>query len=75
MTIGERCKPKPGGKSGYLRVDTVHQGDKNGEKEVYHINTVDEGVQWEVVGAVEKITDYYLIPLLQKIIDSILTGL
>ncbi len=69
-TIGERCKPEPEGKPGYLRVDTVHQGDKNGEKGVYHINTVDEVIQWEVVGAVEKITDCHLIPLLQKIIAS-----
>lgn len=30
--IGERCKPEPGGKPGYLRVDTVHQGDRDGEK-------------------------------------------
>jgi len=42
----------------------VHQGDRDGEKRVYHINTVDEVVQWEVVGAVEKITDEHLIPLL-----------
>jgi len=69
-TIGERCKPEPRGKPGYLRVDTVHQGDKNGEKGVYHINTVDEVVQWEVAGAAEKITDCHLIPLLQKIIGS-----
>jgi len=69
-TIGERCKPEPGGKPGYLRVDTVHQGDRDGEKGVYHINTVDEVVQWEVVGAVEKITDCHLIPLLQKIIAN-----
>ena len=69
-TIGERCKPEPEGKPGYLRVDTVHQGDKNGEKGVYHINTVDEVIQWEVVGAVEKITDKYLLPLLGKLITS-----
>jgi len=68
--IGERCKPEPGGKSGYLRVDTMHQGDRDGEKGVYHIYTVDEVVQWEVVGAVEKITDEQLIPLLGKIIGS-----
>ena len=31
--IGERCKPEPGGKPGYLRVDTLlHQGDRDGEK-------------------------------------------
>ena len=68
--IGERCKPEPGGKPGYLRVDTVHQGDRDGQKGVYHINTVDEVVQWEVVGAAEKITDCHLIPLLEKIIAS-----
>jgi hypothetical protein len=25
--IGVRRKPEPGGRPGYLRVDTVHQGD------------------------------------------------
>ena len=47
----------------------MHQGDRDGEKGVYHINTVDEVVQW-VVGAVEKITDCHLIPLLKKLISS-----
>jgi len=68
--IGKRCKPEPGGKPGYLRVDAEHQGDRDGEKGFYHINIIDEVVQWEVVGAVEKITDEHLIPLLVKIIDS-----
>jgi len=68
--IGERCKPEPGGKPGYLRVDTMHQGDRDGQKGVYHINTVDEIVQWEVAGAAEKITDTHLLPLLGKIIVS-----
>jgi len=68
--IGERCKPEPGGKPGYLRVDTMHQGDRDGQKGVYHVNTVDEIVQWEVAGAAEKITDTHLLPLLGKIIAS-----
>jgi len=68
--IGERCKPEPEGKPGYLRVDTMHQGDQDGKKGVYHINTVDEIVQWEVAGAAAKITEEYLIPLLEKIIAS-----
>ena len=67
-TIGQRCKPQPQGKPGYLRVDTLHQGDQKGQKGVYHINTVDEVIQWEVIGATEKITDKYLLPLLEKII-------
>jgi len=32
VPIGIRCRPDPGGKPGYLRVDTVHQGDLNGVK-------------------------------------------
>jgi transposase InsO family protein len=68
--IGERCKPEPEGRPGYLRVDTLHQGDKDGQKGVYHVNTVDEIVQWEVAGAAEKITEEYLLPLLEKIIAS-----
>ena len=69
-TIGERCKPEPEGRPGYLRVDTMHQGDKDGQKGAYHVNTVDEIVQWEVAGAAEKITDTHLLPLLEKIIAS-----
>lgn len=42
VRIGERRKPNPQGRPGYLRVDTVHQGDRDGERGVYHINTIDE---------------------------------
>jgi hypothetical protein len=42
VAIGERRKPDPRGRPGYLRVDTVHQGDLDGDKGVYHINAVDE---------------------------------
>ena len=48
--IGVRRKPEPGGRPGYLRVDTVHQGDQDGVKGVYYMNLVDEVTQWEVVG-------------------------
>jgi len=47
INIGERCKPQPNGKPGFLRVDSVHQGDKDGKKGVYHINAVDEVTQWD----------------------------
>ena len=40
--LGERRQPQPNGLPGYLRVDTVHQGDLDGVKGVYHINAVDE---------------------------------
>ena len=42
IPIGERRKPQPGGMPGYLRIDTVHQGDQDGRKGLYHINAVDE---------------------------------
>jgi len=66
--IGERRKPEPEGKPGYLRVDTVHQGDRDGEKGVYHINTIDEVTQFEFIGACEKISEAYLIPVLERLI-------
>ncbi len=53
--IGERRKPNPNGQPGYLRVDTVHQGDLDGIKGVYHINAVDEVTQFQCVFSVEHI--------------------
>lgn len=64
--IGKRCKPEPDGKTGYLRVDTVHQGDHGGQKGVYHIDFVDEVTQWQVVLAVEGISEQFLLPVLKE---------
>jgi hypothetical protein len=58
--IGERVKPESHGLPGQIRIDTVHQGDQNGHKGVYHINAVDEVIQWEVVVSVERITEKHL---------------
>ena len=41
MGIGERRRPDPRGRPGFLRVDTVHPGDWDGAKGVYPINAVD----------------------------------
>ena len=60
VPIGERRKPDPRGEPGYLRVDTVHQGDLAGNKGVYHVNLVDEVTQFEVVVATEKIGEYFM---------------
>jgi len=70
VAIGERRKPRPGGRPGYLRVDTVHQGDLDGVKGMYHINAVDEVTQWQVVGAVPAITQTYLEPVLRAILGQ-----
>ena len=68
VKIGERARPDPGGRPGYIRVDTVHQGDSNGEKGVYHINAVDEVTQWEILASVERISEYYLEPVLESML-------
>jgi transposase InsO family protein len=68
VSIGERRKPDPQGRPGYLRVDTVHQGDLDGIKGVYHINAVDEVTQWQVVAATEQISEAYLLPVLAQML-------
>jgi len=70
VKIAERARPDPRGRPGYIRVDTVHQGDWNEEKGVYHINAVDEVTQWEIVASVEKISEYYLEPILENMLAS-----
>ena len=68
VSIGERRKPDPRGRPGYIRIDTVHQGDQDGVKGVYHINAVDEVTQWEVVGSVEQISEAFLLPALARLL-------
>ena len=68
IAIGERRRPEPGGRPGFLRVDTVHQGDWDGAKGVYHINAVDAVTQWQVVGCVSKISEAYLLPVLEAVL-------
>jgi transposase InsO family protein len=71
VSIGERRRPDPQGRPGYLRVDTVHQGDDlDGSKGVYHINAVDEVTQWEVVGAAPQISEAWLIPVLEAMLSQ-----
>jgi hypothetical protein len=75
IAIGERRRPDPGGRPGYLRVDTVHQGDGDGHKGVYHINAVDEVTQWEVVGCSERISEQQLAPVLEAILHQFPFGI
>ncbi len=70
VQIGERKKPAPNGQPGFLRLDTVHQGDQPnaGEKGVYHINAVDEVTQWQVAGSTPRISEAYLEPVLENML-------
>ena len=67
--IGERKKPRANGEPGFIRIDTVHQGDQDKQKGVYHINAVDEVTQFEVVCTVEKISELYLMPAIEQLLD------
>jgi transposase InsO family protein len=70
VPIGERRKPRPDGRPGFIRVDSVHQGDLDKEKGVYHVNLVDETEQWEIVVCVEGISEYFLLPALEAALAS-----
>ena len=71
VQIGVRQRPEPGGRPGFVRVDTVHQGDRDGEKGIYVINLVDEVIQFEHIGAVAKITEAFLIPVLEELLVTL----
>jgi transposase InsO family protein len=64
VPIGETMKPKANNMPGSLRIDTVHQRD------VYHINCVDEITQWEIVVCVPQISEAYLKPALEELLDQ-----
>lgn len=70
VPIGERRAPTPNNRPGYVRVDSVHQGDQDGIKGVYHINAVDCVTQYEGVATCEKISEAFLIPVLATLLQS-----
>lgn len=70
ITIGERRKPDPQGRPGFLRIDTVHQGDWDGVKGVYHINAIDAVTQWQVVGCVGRISEQFVLPVLEAMLHQ-----
>lgn len=67
--IGARRAPVPEGRPGFIRVDSVHQGDLDGIKGVYLINAVDSVTQFQFVAAVERISEHYLLPVLAALLE------
>jgi len=67
-SIGVRKAPRPDGRAGFIRVDTVHQGDLDGVKGVYHITCVDAVCQWQIEACVQGISEAFLLPVLELII-------
>ena len=68
--IGVRRAPRPEGRIGFVRIDTVHQGDLDGVKGVYHITCVDEVSQWQVEACVQGISEAYLMPVLELVMEQ-----
>jgi len=68
VPIGTRRAPQPDGVPGYIRIDSVHQGDLDGIKGVYHINAVDCETQMQFVATCEKISEAYLLPVIWQLL-------
>ena len=53
-----------------MRVDTVHQGDLDGIKGLYHLNLVDEVTQFQFIGSVEHVHAACLAPVLDALLRA-----
>jgi transposase InsO family protein len=67
-TIGVRKAPAPEGRPGFIRIDSVHQGDFDGVKGLYHINAVDCVTQWQVVASVQTICEAHLLSVIEQML-------
>jgi transposase InsO family protein len=70
VPIAVRRAPTPDGRPGYIRIDSVHQGDQDGAKGVYHINAVDVVTQFELVATCERLSEAYLLPVLRELLEG-----
>ena len=70
VPIGQRRAPQPNGAPGYIRIDSVHQGDQDGVKGVYHLNAVDCVTQFQLVATCEKISEASLLPVIRQLLEG-----
>ena len=64
IPIGLTQPPQNFGKPGSIRIDSVSQ------KDVYHINSADEIIQWEIVFCVPQLSELFMLPALEEIFDQ-----
>ncbi len=64
IPIGITRPPENFGRPGSIRIDSVSQ------KDVYHINSVDEIAQWQIVFCVPQLSESCMIPALMEIFDQ-----
>jgi transposase InsO family protein len=70
VAIGLRKPPSPQGRPGFIRIDSVHQGDQDGIKGLYHINAVDCVTQWQLVATCERLSEAFMLPVIQALLDG-----
>ncbi len=70
VNIGERRVPRPEGRPGFLRVDSVHSGDWDGSKGLYLVNMVDEVTQYQLVAAVPRLGERDVLPALESLLEA-----
>jgi transposase InsO family protein len=70
VPIAERRAPAPDNRPGFIRIDSVHQGELDGRKGLYHINAVDCVTQFEIVATCEQLSEAYLLPVIDTMLDS-----
>jgi len=70
IAIGQRRAPAPDNRPGFLRVDSVHQGDQDGLKGLYHINAVDCVTQYQAIASCQQISEAFLLPVLEALLQS-----
>ena len=70
LAIGVRKAPQPEGRPGFIRIDSVHQGDQDGVKGLYHINAVDCVTQWELVATCEGLSEAFLLPVIETLLAA-----
>ncbi len=70
VPIAERRAPVPDNRPGFIRIDSVHQGDQDGVKGLYHINAVDCVTQFEIVATCERLSEAYLLPVIETLLAS-----
>lgn len=62
--IGMTQPPQNFGRPGSIRIDSVSQ------KDIYHINSVDEITQWEIVFCIPQLSESCMLPALMEIFEQ-----
>ena len=68
--IAVRRAPVPENRPGFIRIDSVHQGNLRGHRGLYHVNAVDCVTQWEVVATVPTLAREHMLPVLRAMLEQ-----